>query len=580
VKPIIFACSQPSLLSAIDVHAVAQHLPIDITPVIDLGPYHRPDLLADLAAVVRTNEDGPTVPVHPPKGLRVSKGINLPISWEQLWPVHHGHWGRFGHVDAQRTGRFVNLRARCRIPEDAWVLLEQDQSVSDDQFRFVWLCGAAIQAWAVPIPVATMDRVSLYRTANAVYSRHPRFAAEALALGIPAHTPAIVATKQFRGVCTPLAAAPETLGLAAKAVAIADNIHDRCNALTIARDLAEKHYPVPLGSVHVSLNAYKRSGLVQTAIRGIANQTHPDVTASIVDDGSNDMTPDNAQAAISASHCLRKCAGVVLLNRNSGAAAAWNVGMTGTSRKAGHLMEVPPSDWVTYTSSDNIALGQQLYELVRAGELEHADIVVSQYRVFGGNDGMSVPQPISLDRVGSGGGLGPSFVFRRALLNETDLMHEDMQGIEDTFLTHDLLLCEPLVYVSPRYLYYYRGGDRDSLTYQIIEGEGSWFSLIDRMQTCITDRTTVGWARIETLITDNPAAIAKAPGAKVVSPADFNPDDCFEPGQGQVYVDREGMVKKCPFARYSRGRMTGNVMFNRFEHVCLRECAPFVRATP
>jgi glycosyltransferase involved in cell wall biosynthesis len=307
-------------------------------------------------------------------------------------------------------------------------------------------------------------------------------------------------------------------------------------------------------SVGISLNVFNRPGTIRTAISGAVNQL-VDHNLIVVNDCSTDNTKDVIEKESRYSKFQ-----FINLGKNENIAGSWNEGLKRLNDK-----------WITYTSSDNFQLCNQLSDLVYAGETFDADIVVSPYQNFGKFGTIQTITKVSKELIASGGqGLGPSFIIRKELLDETDLMNPDLLGTEDSALTYDLLLCNPKIHILSKPLYLYRSAEKSTLTFEILRTSGNWKDRSKKMLEYVDNRTKSGINNVRTLIT-NCNLQGMFPNADIVHTDKFSCGMCYLPGSRQIYVEKqenEYIVKRCPYAKYERGRfkynktIVGDILFN------------------
>ena len=137
--------------------------------------------------------------------------------------------------------------------------------------------------------------------------------------------------------------------------------------------------------VSIIIPCYNSAAFLGACMDSVLAQTVDDFEAILIDDGSQDNTPDIARA-----YAKRDARVQVLAQANAGVAAARNLGL-----------EHARGEWITFVDSDDL-LPQNALETMLSGAGEGVDMVVCPHETFdeNGNQEIVIPQTRWMDRRG------------------------------------------------------------------------------------------------------------------------------------------------------------------------------------
>lgn len=120
-------------------------------------------------------------------------------------------------------------------------------------------------------------------------------------------------------------------------------------------------------------------------------------------------------------------------------------------------------------------------------------------------------------------------------------------------------------------MYLYRTGDPSSLSFNIVTKEGGWKNRLNKAKQFLQDRTAKGLNSLQIVVVDDDSYRYRFSNVIVINKEKFNCSMCIDPGRTQMYISKDGIVKKCPFAKYHRGRIDRYILFNIGEHKCMEK---------
>jgi len=220
----------------------------------------------------------------------------------------------------------------------------------------------------------------------------------------------------------------------------------------------QKHTP----TVSVILPVYNHAGLLTGAIDSILNQTFGSFELIIIDDGST----DNFDGAVSSYTDSRIR---ILKNpRNMKLPYTLNRGLLEARGK-----------YITWTSADNLLLPKCLEVLVNALESRpECGSAYSDYEQIDAEGNVIQKMSKGVYNLDGKTNFGPSFLYRREVVQGTGFFDEDLFGVEDRDYSVRVAIEAPVLWI-PQVLYRYRIHS-NSLTGRYVKNKSMFFNSICR----------------------------------------------------------------------------------------------------